>query len=261
MLFGSSGNFSSNSLSLLRRVTVSASFLSIIFLMPVLPGAAASRDEENLYLKGVRAYRKEEFTRAAQLFRQLAEKGHVKAQYFLGFLFDKGKGAVQDDFEAVKWYRKAAEQGNAAAQSNLGLKYQQGVGGVKNYTKAVKWYRKSAKQGNPIAQYNLGWMYGNGKGVPQIHSEALKWYRKAASQGHPTAQYNLGLMYANGTGTDQDNVLAHLWSNLASASGIEAAEAVRNLVAGKMTAEEITEAQLKAREWTPTTDDNKKDDK
>ncbi len=238
---------------IVKRFSVPATviLLSVILLGPVSPAVAASREGDDLYRKGVRAYRQEDFARAARLFRQLADRGHVKAQFFLGFLYDKGKGAVQDDFEAVRWYRKAAEQGHAAAQSNLGLKYQQGVGGVKNYTKAVKWYRKAAKQNNAVAQYNLGWMYANGKGVPQIHSEALKWYQKAADQGNATAQYNLGLMYANGTGTEQNNVLAHMWSNLASANGVDAARAVRDLVTGKMTPEEVAEAQRRAVEWTP----------
>ncbi len=232
-------------------LSVAARFLQIFLLGPGPPAAAASREGESFYRKGVQAYRREDFSGAAQAFRRLAEKGHVKAQYFLGFLYDKGRGVVQDDAEAVRWYRKAAEQGYAAAQSNLGLKYQEGVGGVKNYTEAVKWYRKAAKQGNAIAQYNLGWMYANGKGVPQIHSEALKWYREAASQGNASAQYNLGLMYANGTGTGQNNVLAHMWSNLASANGVDAARAVRDMVAEKMTAQEVAEAQRKAREWAP----------
>jgi len=53
-----------------------------------------------------------------------------------------------------------------------------------------------------------------------------------------------------------DYVVAHMWFNLAAAqsSGEERDQFVKNrdLVAAEMTAEQIAEAQRRAREWTPT---------
>ena len=34
-------------------------------------------------------------------------------------MYDKGRGAPQDDREAVRWWRLAADQGNAEAQAAL----------------------------------------------------------------------------------------------------------------------------------------------
>ena len=101
-------------------------------------------------------------------------------------------------------------------------------------------------------------MYSEGQGVPQDHAEAAKWYRPAADQGYAPAQYNLGLWYGRGEGGSPDYVNAHMWFNLA-ASRFPAAErqnrseAIRNreLVAGKMTSEQIAQAQKLAREWKP----------
>jgi hypothetical protein len=80
------------------------------------------------------------------------------------------------------------------------------------------------------------------------YAEAVRWYRQAASQGHANAQLLLGVMYANGIGVPQDYVRAHMWWDLALAAGQDVAGQYRELVATKMTAEQIAEAQKLARE-------------
>ena len=87
----------------------------------------------------------------------------------------------------------------------------------------------------------------------------MKWFRKAADQDIADAQYNLGLMYAKGLGVQQDYVEAHKWFNLAvlrrPASEKEKRDQAvkhRDLLAARMTPAQITEAQKRAREWTPT---------
>ena len=56
-------------------------------------------------------------------------------------------------------------------------------------------------------------------------------------------------MYADGLGVPQDYVSAHMWLNLAAATGDEEARKARELVAARMTREQIAEAQARAREW------------
>jgi TPR repeat protein len=101
-------------------------------------------------------------------------------------------------------------------------------------------------------------MYAESHGVPQDFIEGAKWYRLAAEQGYPQAMYYLGLACARGEGVPQNNVSAHMWLNLAAtrfpASEIRnrgLAARNRDLVASKMTAEEIIAAQTLAREWKP----------
>jgi len=81
----------------------------------------------------------------------------------------------------------------------------------------------------------------------------VRWYRLAADQGNASAQYNLGVMDGNGEGVLQDYVEAHMWFNLAAAqsSGEDRDRRVRNRdnAAAKMTAEQVAEAQRRAREW------------
>ncbi len=99
-------------------------------------------------------------------------------------------------------------------------------------------------------------MYNSGRGVPQDYAMAASWFLLAAEQGNPGGQSSLGSLYFSGNGVPQDYVEAHMWFNLAAAGRGGAlhdfhAEA-RDAVAERMTAEQVAEAQRRAREWTPT---------
>ena len=168
------------------------------------------------------AFQKGDFPTALQLSRPLAAEGDAHAQTILARIYYRGRGVAPDHLEAAKWFRRAANQGNASAQFFLGL------------------------------------MFGEGQGVPQDYAEAAKWYRIAADRGDAQAQYNLGLAYVEGEGVTPDNVAAHMWFNLAAARfpvadtrARGAAVKNRDVVAAKMTPEQIAEAQKLAREWTP----------
>ena len=63
----------------------------------------------------------------------------------------------------------AVKQGDAKAQINLGWMYENGKGVIQDNKEALRLYKMSAKQGNFIkAQYNVGVMYHNGKGTIKI---------------------------------------------------------------------------------------------
>lgn len=186
----------------------------------IAPGwAGPSLDAEAAYA----AYAKGHHARALRLAQPLAEQGDARAQSLVGLIHYTGRGVVRDDAKAAKWLRLAADQGEAAARFRLGL------------------------------------MYSEGHGVPQDHAEAAKWYRLAADQRHPQAQYNLGLLYATGVGVEQDYRMAHMWFNLAAAHfarsetrNRNAAINNRDVMAGKLSREQVAEAQKLAREWQPT---------
>ena len=168
--------------------------------------------------------------------------------------YQKGKYAT-----ALELLRPSAEAGDAHAQSTLGLMYHRGGRDLQQDDgEAIKWFRLAAQQRDPVAEFNLGVMYSDGEGVPQDNAEAAKWYRLAADQGDARAEYNLGLWYAQGLGGPPDYVQAHIWFNLAAAHFPESDVSDRTLavnnrkvVAGKMTADQIAEAQRRAREWKP----------
>lgn len=153
------------------------------------------------------------------------------------------------------WYSKAAEQGNPGAESELGLLYENGQGVPQNYATAAQWLRKAADQGIAEAQGNLATMYENGLGVSQNYGRAAQWLRKAADQGVALAQYNLGVLYGKGQGVPQNYIEAYQWLELAKA-GSKAGSGTYNdadhnmrVLAARMTASQIAQAQDKASKW------------
>ncbi|MDC0143691.1 sel1 repeat family protein [Verrucomicrobia bacterium] len=100
----------------------------------------------------------------------------------LGQAYDhySGNGTPIDYTRAALLFRELAEEGNAIAQFSLGAMFQNGLGVPQNYMEAVKWYQKSAMGNHPDGQYLLGLALKEGSGVPRDRIEAFKWLQLAA---------------------------------------------------------------------------------
>ena len=88
------------------------------------------------------------------------------------------------------------------------------------------------------------------------YATAFAKFTKAAEAGDADAQVIVGGMYDDGEGVPQDFVQAYKWFNIAASTETDKEErdrSVRNrdLVSGKMTPNQIAEAQRLAREWKP----------
>jgi uncharacterized protein len=127
-----------------------------------------------------------------------------------------------------------------------------------DYARAVQELSPLAQRGNARAEALLGFLYENGFGVPQAYDAAADLYAKAATQGDPFGQNRLGLLYDKGHGVPQDVVLAYKWINLSAAhtSGKQRDyyQRLRDAVASKMSASQITEGQRLAQNWLPRHD-------
>jgi len=189
--------------------------------------------------------------KAVYWYRQAAEHGLAIAQFTLGTIYRTGKGVPKADAEAAKWFQKAAEQGDARAQWLLGHMYTTGEGLKQDSGEAARWFRRAADHGLPEAQTSLGRMLAEGDGVPKDGADAVMWFRKAAGQGDAFGQYLLGGAYLWGEGVPVNYTLAYAWSSLAAASGFEAAKELRDVLAEKMTREQIAEAQKIASDFRP----------
>ena len=95
---------------------------------------------------GTNLYKKQNYKKAFEIWKPLAEKGVAKAQNNIGIMYMMGKGVIQNDKEAFKWTLLAAKQGIATAQNNLGDMYYIGLGIDQDYKKAFKWISLAAKQ-------------------------------------------------------------------------------------------------------------------
>ena len=124
-----------------------------------------------------------------------------------------------------------------------------------DHAEAIQLYRLAAEQGVAGAQCRLGVMYAEGRGMTQDDKESVRWFHLAAEQGDAEAQGGLALAYSTGRGVPQDFVASHMWMTLAAARLTDMARhgalKFRDTIAAAMTAEQIAEAQRRAREWQP----------
>ena len=107
-----------------------------LVLVAFAPPAAAQRGEWS--------YRTGDFPAAARRIGPAAERGNARAQAYLGFMYQYGRGVPQNHTLAVYWYRRGAEQGNAVAQHLLGLMYDKGQGVLTDHVLAHMWLSLAA---------------------------------------------------------------------------------------------------------------------
>jgi len=112
--------------------------MSALGLSLAAPDALADAAQD--FGRAATAHRQGDYQTAAKLWRPLAEKGLVNAQFNLGQMYRYGDGVAQDYSEALKWYRKAAEQGDKESQFNLGSMYLNGDGVAKDEKEAHRWF-------------------------------------------------------------------------------------------------------------------------
>ncbi len=120
---------------------------------------------------------------------------------------------------------------------------------AERYEEAVTYYQQAGLKGHVLAQKSLGFSYANGLGVTQDYAKAAQWHHMAADQGDGDAQHNLGFLYAGGWGVEPDFIQAHMWYNIAAAHGSAGAAKKRDLLAGRMTNQQIAEAERRALAW------------
>src|SRR5277367_5897712 len=119
-----------------------------------------------------------------------ARAGSPRAQNFVGYCYDIGKGARRDKKMSRYWYEKAARKGNIDAIFNLALDDVR-----RNPARARRLYQQAALRGDLYSQTNLAVMLLDGEGGKTDTAAGFRWMRKAAQRGDDKAQYNLGRAY------------------------------------------------------------------
>ena len=61
------------------------------------------------------------YGRAMQLYCVAARRGHIQAQYQLGWMYANARGVTRNDAQAAAWFRLAAAKGDAPAQRMLAI--------------------------------------------------------------------------------------------------------------------------------------------
>ncbi|MDR5727273.1 MAG: tetratricopeptide repeat protein [Terriglobia bacterium] len=182
--------------------------------------------------------------------KELAEQGSVGAMNLYADFAVEGTGGPQDYSEAMKWWRKSAEMDSAEGQFNLGLMYLDGEGVPADGKEGVKWLRLAADKGFAPAASRIAPMAMMKQNGLEPNSDVRKWLLTAAEAGDALSMMNLGMSYFHEIGGSADYVEAYKWFTLAMKFGAD-----QNVIDGrpglkpKMTAEQIAEAEKRAREW------------
>ncbi len=112
------------------------------------PAALAPSGAAGSVKDGVLAQRRGDYAAAAEIFRPLAERGDVDAQFFLAGQYEKGNGVERNPAEAMKWFRRAADQGDHQAQYFLATSYALGEDVKRDFVAAYMWFSVAAAKGD-----------------------------------------------------------------------------------------------------------------
>ena len=136
-------------------------FLTLVLGLAFAGAALADFD------KARDAYNRGEYKAAFEEFKQIAEQGDARAQFYLAESYNNGQGSVQDYAEALNWYRKAAEQNNPEALDRLCSAYYYGENIIrKDEAEAAKMCAGAGRKGKAGAAFLGAYLYDLGKGVP-----------------------------------------------------------------------------------------------
>lgn len=108
-----------------------------------------------------------------------ANEGNASAQFYIGLIYEQGRGVPEDEQKAIEWYHKAAEGGFTSAQKNLANRYFLGKGVKKDFKQAVYWWSKAAEEEEEMSLFMLGKCYENGLGVQKNYLESILYYQRA----------------------------------------------------------------------------------
>jgi hypothetical protein len=137
---------------LAKAVRRCLSAVSVIALIGI--GAAPTAHADSL-ARGIAAYSRGDYVRAALELSPLAQQGNAKALGLVGFLYEHGFGEPQDYNAAADFYARGAVQGNPFAQAMLGLMYDKGHGVPEDFILAYKWLNLAAARTQGHEQENF----------------------------------------------------------------------------------------------------------
>lgn len=199
-------------------------------------------------------------TRATDLFRRAAEKGHMRAALRYGLALAEGSGVKQDLAAAQRWLIQAQQNGVPEAALALGdmavrtPATRDKAANDKILQSAISWYQAAAGAGVPSGQFKLANAYLAGSGVARDPGQAQLWYSRAAQQGLPEAQQALGVMLLTGAGGVMDPVEAFKWLYLAERGGHPEARAVREKAGDKVSDRDRKRGEALAQTFQPTSE-------
>jgi TPR repeat protein len=102
---------------------------------------------------------------------------------------------------------------------------------------------------DPKAEWALYKAYRDGAGVPQDEQLALWFLKRAADWNLPEAQFQMGEHFYQNPDGPRDYVSAYMWYALSKRAGGQDGERMLKVLAGEMTPEQLSEADVRVGYW------------
>lgn len=131
------------------------------------------------FAKGWDAYENKDYVEAFSKFLPLAQNGHAESQYWIGFMYEQGRGIPVSTKESKKWLHLAGKNGFGLAYWRLGYDYEN-----YNMEKAIEYYYLAVEAGDGFTAHSLGkHFYYGWDGVEKDYDEAMRLFQIAIDNG------------------------------------------------------------------------------
>lgn len=130
------------------------------------------------------------------------EKVAAKAAGYLGRMYLRGDGVVQNFDRARVWFQRGISQGDAQSQHGLGLIMLNGYGQKENVKMAMELFKTSADQDYAPALVQMGRLYLDQGGQDDVRI-ANNYFELAGRHGSIEAHYYIAEMIHHGVGREK----------------------------------------------------------
>ena len=131
------------------------------------------------FTKGLLEYKKQNYSAAFSIFKNLAEQDNPQAQYMIANMYERGEACVKSHERAEFWMKKAADNGDTTSQMDYGLFLLSDTDGdEKRRKEGIIYLGMASEHGDKNAMLKYIDMAKKGVGDCKVLENAIKYCKK-----------------------------------------------------------------------------------
>ena len=154
--------------------------------------------------EAVAAYKSGNYELAFSEFESADTTDKPEAMFYLGLMYDEGRGVLKDSRKAAELFHQSAQGGYGRGCNAIGLCYLNADGVEKDIEVAIRWFEAGAQLNTPACYRNIGYIYKDRK----QYDKALSYWQKGAELGNLYCYKGIATLYLEGQGVQPDAVKA-----------------------------------------------------
>jgi TPR repeat protein len=155
-------------------------------------------------VEAVAAYNSGNYELAFSEFESADAIDKAEAMFYLGLMYDEGRGVLKDSRKAAELFHQSAQGGYGRGCNAIGICYRDGDGVEKDIEVAIRWFEAGAQLNMAACYRNLGYIYKDKK----QYDKAFSYWQKGAEFGNLYCHHGIASLYLNGQGVQPDGVKA-----------------------------------------------------